>query len=55
MADKWIPDPNSRDFYELCQEYRHAQPDAGPQFKALKEWIRTGVLPWPSYEEEKNG
>ncbi len=42
---------DKRDFYELCQEYRHAPVDAAPQFEAIKTYIRTGALPWPSYEE----
>lgn len=41
---------DQRDFYELCQQYRHCQPDAGPYFEAIKEYLRTGKLPWPSYE-----
>ena len=41
----------SRDFYELCQEYRHASVDAASQFEALKHFLLMGKLPWPSYEE----
>ena len=40
-----------RDFYELCQEYRHTPLDAAQQFEAIKSYILTGALPWPSYEE----
>lgn len=40
-----------RDFYELCQQYRHAKHDPVKEFEAIKEWIRTGALPWPSYDE----
>ena len=43
---------NSRDFYELCQQYRHERIDAAPQFEAIKKYILTGELPWPSYEEQ---
>lgn len=41
----------SRDFYELCQEYRWVKVDAAPQFAAIKQYLLTGALPWPSYEE----
>ena len=47
----------SRDFYELCQEYRHSQegregmPTPGECFENLKKYILTGELPWPSFEE----
>ena len=40
-----------RNFYELCQAYRHASVDPIPQFEALKTYITTGKLPWRSYEE----
>jgi hypothetical protein len=41
---------NSRDFYELCQEYRHTRLDAASQFEAIKTYLLTGKLPWPSYQ-----
>jgi hypothetical protein len=36
---------DSRDFYEVCQQYRHAQdaigePNAAEAFEQLKRWIR---------------
>ena len=39
----------SRDFYELCQEYRWVKVDAATQFQAIKDYLLTGKLPWPSY------
>lgn len=44
-------DLDSRNFYELCQEYRHFRGDAALQFEAIKKYLRTGALPWPSYDE----
>jgi len=41
----------SRNFYELCQEYRWEKGDAAERFEAIKEYILTGKLPWPSYED----
>lgn len=46
------PNVDGRDFYELCQQYRWERLDPVPQFEALKEYIRSGKLPWPSYEED---
>ena len=43
---------SSRDFYELCQEYRHTPVDAAKQFEAIKAYLRDGTLPWPSYDQE---
>lgn len=48
---KGIEKLEGRDFYELCQQYRHCQVDAAKEFEAIKEYIRSGKLPWPSYEE----
>lgn len=42
----------SRDFYELCQEYRWEKLDALKQFEAIKKFLLTGELPWPSYDTE---
>ena len=42
---------DSRDFYELCQQYRWARIDAATEFEAIKAYLLTGALPWPSYEE----
>ena len=51
------PDVDGRDFYELCQQYRHAQemmpygmPNVVQCFDNLREYIKTGKLPWPSYQ-----
>ena len=41
----------SRNFYELCQEYRWAQIAEATKFEAIKAYLLTGALPWPSYEE----
>ena len=41
---------DGRDFYELCQQYRHAKHDPVTEFTAIKEYIATGRLPWPSYD-----
>ncbi len=46
-----FPNLESRDFYELCQQYRTCPVDAANEFEAIKEYIRSGKLPWPSYEE----
>lgn len=43
---------NSRDFYELCQQYRFARPDAAVQFALIQEFLLTDALPWPSYDDE---
>lgn len=54
------PHVDGQDFYELCQQYRHAKemmpfgvPNATQAFNNLREYIKTGKLPWPSYEEPK--
>ena len=44
---------DSRDFYELCQQYRWERGDAAPPFEAIKTFLRTGELPWPSYDTEE--
>lgn len=54
------PNVDGRDFYELCQQYRHAKeimphpslPNVVQAFNNLREYIKTGKLPWPSYEAE---
>lgn len=49
-------DVDSRDFYELCQQYRLSQEwyphgmTPTETFEDLKRYIKTGKLPWPSYE-----
>ena len=43
---------DSQDFYELCQEYRWSKVDAAPKFNAIKAYLLTGALPWPSYETQ---
>lgn len=52
------PNVAGRDFYELCQQYRHSKemmpygvPNTVQAFKNLQEYITTGKLPWPSYED----
>ena len=39
----------TRDFYELCQQYRHSLIGAD-EFNAIRDYIKTGNLPWPSYD-----
>lgn len=54
---QFLPSPvdvEGRDFYELCQQYRCAQPDPIPAWENLKRYITTGELPWPSYEDESS-
>ena|SRR3990167_1328122 len=49
---------DGQDFYELCQQYRHSKdipphpslPNVVQAFDNLREYIKTGKLPWPSYE-----
>ena len=49
---------DGQDFYELCQQYRHSNeipphpslPNVVQAFDNLREYIKTGKLPWPSYE-----
>jgi hypothetical protein len=41
---------DGRNFYELCQQYRHARHDPVAEFDAIRNYIKTGRLPWPSYE-----
>jgi ABC-type phosphate transport system auxiliary subunit len=45
-------DLDGRDFYELCQQYRHERhdPQVSIAFERLKDYIKTGRLPWPSYD-----
>lgn len=47
------PNVDGRDFYELCQQYRHARHDPIVEFTALQNYILTGELPWPSYEDAR--
>lgn len=47
-----LPNLDGQDFYELCQQYRHARIDAVDQFNAIIKYIKTGELPWPSYEDK---
>ena len=51
----FTPNLEGRDFYELCQQYRHARIDAAAEFGALRQYLRDGTLPWPSYETPMNG
>lgn len=44
----------SRDFYELCQQYRNQPIDAAKEFEAIKDFLITGTLPWPSYGFEES-
>lgn len=46
-----VYDLDSRNFYELCQQYRHARIDAAKEFEAIKAYLRDGTLPWESYDE----
>jgi len=43
----------SRDFYELCQQYRFGilmPTNTGYEdFEAIKKYLLTGELPWTSY------
>lgn len=56
------PNVDGRDFYELCQQYRHSKeieshpslPNTPRAFNNLREYIKAGRLPWPSYEDERN-
>ena len=41
----------TRDFYELCQDYRWEQVHAAKEFAIIKDYLLTGKLPWPSYGE----
>lgn len=52
------PNVDGQDFYELCQQYRYSReisphpntPNTVQAFNNLREYIKTGWLPWPSYE-----
>lgn len=52
------PNVDGQDFYELCQAYRHSKeislhpsmPNTVQAFNNLREYIKAGKLPWPSYE-----
>jgi len=46
------PNFDGRDFYELCQQYRHARHDPVVEFAAIIQYAQTGALPWPSYEDD---
>lgn len=53
------PDVDGRDFYELCQQYRHSREivphghvNTVQAFDNLREYIKTGKLPWPSYQRD---
>ena len=54
------PNVDGRDFYELCQEYRHSKeimphpslPNTVRAFDNLRDYIKTGKLPWLSYEDD---
>lgn len=52
-----VPNVDGQNFYELCQQYRHAQemmphgsPNVVQAFDNIREYVKTGKLPWPSYE-----
>jgi len=57
------PNVDGQDFYELCQAYRHSQeiaphpnlPNTVQAFNAIRDYIKTGRLPWPSYERGPDG
>jgi len=49
-VEQSIPSVDGRDFYELCQQYRHAKHDPVSEFDAIREYVRSGKLPWASYE-----
>lgn len=51
------PNVDGRDFYELCQTYRHSKelmpygtPNTVQAFNDLRGYVKTGRLPWPSYD-----
>lgn len=52
------PNVDGQNFYELCQQYRHSKeimphpglPNTVQAFDNLREYIKTGKLPWDSYE-----
>ena len=51
------PNVDGQDFYELCQAYRHSKEimpygmrNTVQAFNDLRYYIKTGALPWPSYE-----
>ena len=54
------PNVDGQDFYELCQQYRHSKeimplpsiPNTVQAFDNLRRYIKTGALPWASYERE---
>ena len=51
---------DGQNFYELCQAYRwakdgvsvHGMPTSAEAFNHLREYVKTGKLPWPSYERD---
>lgn len=54
------PHVDGQDFYELCQSYRHSRelmpnglPNTVQAFNDLRTYIKTGKLPWPSYESSE--
>lgn len=48
---RFVPNLDGRDFYELMQGYRHLPTeDAAAQFGAVRQYLRDGTLPWPTYE-----
>ena len=55
------PNVDGQNFYELCQQYRHSKelmshpslPNTVQTFNNLREYIKTGKLPWPSYEADE--
>lgn len=51
VPERGASDIDGHDFYELMQAYRHAQPDAAAEFRAVRQYLRDGTLPWPSYKE----
>lgn len=42
---------NSRDFYELCPQYRWSMMGAD-EFEAIKDYLLTDRLPWPSHDKD---
>ena len=49
VTDKMKEMVSGRDFYELCQQYRHSVIGA-QEFEAIQQYLIRGILPWPSYE-----
>jgi len=44
---------DGRDFFELCQQYRHATGTGAVEFEYIRRYLLTGKLPWPTYEDRE--